>query len=372
MLIKDFIKIIHRLAPPDLAADWDNSGLQVGSANRAVRRVGLALDATLETVASAVDKNCDLLLAHHPLIFRPLKNMQTDHGPAAVIKAAVKSDLTVFSAHTNWDSAARGVAPALAEVLELADGRPLEPAARDFYKLVVFVPAGYEGRMRRALFEAGAGQIGDYDRCWFAAPGQGGFGVPPDGRPFIGRPGQEARTRESRLEVVVPPALVEAAAEAVRSSHPYQEPAFEFQAVKIYGQGQGLGLVGDWNPPRDLLTELGRHLGFPAFKWAGVKPGRVGRVALLPGSGGDFGRLARQRGAEVLITGDVSYHQALEAADLGLTLVDLGHYETEWPGVRRLARLLSGELDCLNLDVECLLLEQRPAWNYQAGGRGAQ
>lgn len=369
MLVKDLIRIMQRLAPPDLAAGWDNSGLQVGSPDQEVRRIGLCLDATVETVAAALARDCDLLLAHHPLIFHPLKNIRTDQGPGAVLKAALAGNLAVFSAHTNWDSAAQGVASALAELLGLRNCRPLEPAARDFLKLVVFVPAGYENRIRRALFEAGAGRIGDYDRCWFAAAGEGGFGIPADGRPFIGRPGQEARVRESRLELILPPDLAGAAAQVVRDHHPYQEPAFEFQAVKIYGPNQGLGVVGEWDPPRDPLAELVRQPDFPAFKWAGPTPGPVDRVALLPGSGGDFGPLARRQGARVLITGDVSYHQALEAADLGLTLIDLGHFETEWPGVLRLARLLKEDLARFEPQVECLTLEQSPAWNYQAGTR---
>lgn len=370
MLIKDFIKIIHQLAPPDLAAEWDNSGLQVGSLHTEVRRIGLSLDATLETVALARANGCDLLLTHHPLIFHPLKNMLTDHGPGAVVKAALAGDLAVFAAHTNWDSATLGVASALAELLELSQSRPLAPAARNFYKLVVFVPAGYENRIRRALFEVGAGQIGEYDHCWFASPGEGGFRIPTEAKPFLGRPGTEARARESRLEVILPPALAEAAAQAVRQHHPYQEPAFELQAVKNYGPNQGLGLLGQWVPPRDLLAELNGRDEFSAFKWAGRQPGLVSRVALLPGSGGDFSRLAHQQGAQVLITGDVGYHQALEAAELGLTLVDLGHFETEWPGVLRLERLLKQEFSQRDLKVECLVLEQTPVWNYQGGAPG--
>jgi len=286
-----------------------------------------------------------------------------------VVKAALAGDLAVFSAHTNWDSATLGVASALAELLELSQSRPLAPAARDFYKLVVFVPAGYENRIRQALFEVGVGKIGEYDRCWFASSGEGGFRVPTEASPFLGRPGMEARTRESRLEVILPPALAEAAVQAVRQRHPYQEPAFELQPVKNYGPNQGSGLLGQWDPPRDLVAELEGRLEFPAFKWAGRRPGLISRVALLPGSGGDFSRLAHQQGAQVLITGDVAYHQALEAADLGLTLVDLGHYETEWPGVIRLERLLKQEFSHRDLKMECLVLEQSPVWHYQLGAR---
>ncbi|MDR0881033.1 MAG: Nif3-like dinuclear metal center hexameric protein [Candidatus Adiutrix sp.] len=366
MQLKDLARVIHRLAPSDLAAEWDNSGLQVGSLNMEIKKIGLALDATAETVGEALAQKCDLLLTHHPLIFKPLKNINTDQGAGALAARALAAGLAIWAAHTNWDCAASGVPQALADLLELTGRQPLEPLARDFYKLVVFLPAGYEGQVRRALCEAGAGVVGDYDRCWFAAPGEGGFNVPAGGHPFIGRTGQEARARESRLEVIIPAALAPAAARSVRASHPYQEPAFEFHPVKIYGAGQGFGLIGHWAPPRDLLAELSRVMGPIPFKWAGPRPERVSRVALLPGSGGSCLALARRSGAEVLITGDASYHQALEAASLGLTLVDLGHFETEWPGLLRLARLLADDLRGPKPEVECLVLNQGPAWRCQS------
>ncbi len=364
MRLRELIDIIHRLAPPDLAENWDNSGLQAGSPDQEITSVGLALDATPQTVEAAVAIGCDLLLTHHPLIFKPLKSIDTDSETGAVLKTALSAGLAIVAVHTNWDSAAGGVAAALADLLELTDREPLEPAVREFYKLVVFVPVGYEARLRRALFEAGAGAVGDYDRCWFETSGEGGFRTPEDGRPFIGEVGGETRTRESRLEVVVPPALVDRAVRAVRLHHPYQEPAFEFHPVKIPGRSQGPGLVGSWNPPRDLLAELTGTVGLSAFKWAGPRPDRVSRVALLPGSGGGYLPLARRRGAQALLTGDVSYHQALTAEGLGVTVVDLGHYETEWPGVERLARALTAELDRRRAGVVCRVLPQARAWHY--------
>ena len=362
MKLKDLAALFHRLAPPDLALDWDNSGLQVGDWNQPVARVGLALDATLATVDRAEAAGCDLLLTHHPLIFHPLKSLDRHSGPGAVIWAAQAAGLAVFSLHTNWDQAAGGVAGALADHLELTAERPLVPAAREFHKLVVFVPEGHEEPLKAALFEAGAGVLGDYERTWFAAPGEGGFQVPSWGRPFIGRPGEEARARESRLEVLVPAARLEQAALAVRSAHPYEEPAFEFQAVKIFPAGQGLGLLARWSPARDLFDELGRRPEFAGFKWAGPRPGRVERLALLPGSGGAYAALARRLGAEALLTGDAGYHQALEAEALGLTLVDLGHFETEWPGLLRLGERLAALLAQAGGDVTCQVLDQAPAW----------
>jgi dinuclear metal center YbgI/SA1388 family protein len=359
--LKDLAGLLHCLAPPDLALDWDNPGLQVGDWDQPITRVGLALDATLATVARAAEAGCDLLLTHHPLIFQPLKSLSKS-GPGAVIWAAQAAGLAVFSLHTNWDQAAGGVAGALADHLELTADRPLVPAAREFQKLVVFVPLGYEDKVKAALFEAGAGVLGDYERTWFAAPGEGGFKVPAAGRPFIGRPGEEARTRESRLEMLVPAGASEEAALAVRRAHPYEEPAFEFQAVKTYPPGQGLGLLARWSPARDLLAELGRRPEFAGFKWAGPRPRLIERLALLPGSGGSYAALARRLGAEALLTGDVGYHQALEAEALGLTLVDLGHFETEWPGLVRLGERLAALLAQAGLDVACQVLDQDPAW----------
>jgi len=365
MLVRDLIKIIHRVAPPDLAAEWDNSGLQIGSPDQPVRKIGLALDVTPQTLALALKAKCDLLLAHHPLLFKPIKNINFDREPGSLIKTAIAGGLTVISAHTNWDSAGRGVARALADLLELQNQRPLETALRDFYKLVVFVPVGYETQVREALFLAGAGRVGGYGKCWFGASGEGGYQAPEDGQPFIGQSGREARTRESRIEVIVPRHLTEAAAEAVLKHHPYEEPAFEFHSVKIYGRDQGLGRLGDWAPPRDVLAELSRVTGLTGFKWAGPRPERVERVALLPGSGGSFVRMAHGLGAQVLITGDVDYHEALEAEGLGLTVVDVGHFESEWPGVLQLARVLREEFERENIEVEWEVLNQSPVWHYE-------
>ncbi len=356
------MRIIHRLAPPELALDWDNSGLQVGSPEAEVVKIGLALDATQNTVREALDAGCDLLFTHHPLIFKPLKSIDAESPEGAVITLAMRGGLSIFAAHTNWDAAALGVADALAELLELEERRPLEPLALDFYKLVVFVPKGYEDKLKDALFEAGAGRIGDYDRVWFASRGEGGFRAPQSGSPFIGQPGEKARTGESRLELILPRARAGAASLAIFKNHPYEEPAFEFYPIKIYGRNQGLGLIGLWPGGRDPLAACREKLGPGLFKYCGPKLGRVERVALLPGSGGSYIRLAKNSGAEVLMTGDVSYHQALEAEHLGLMALDLGHFETERPGLARLKELLDREFERRGEAVECLLLHQESPW----------
>lgn len=365
MRLKDLAKIVQKIAPADLACDWDNPGLQVGSLDQKVTRIGLALDATEKTLASAAQAGCDLLFSHHPLIFKAIKKIDISSYPGTVIAKAASLGIAVFSAHTNWDSSAQGVAQALADRLGLENREPLEPVSRNFLKLVVFVPAGYEPQVREAVFKAGCGVVGDYDDCWFGSRGEGGYRVPPDGQPFIGEKGRETRTGESRLEIILPPSLADLAAATVRASHPYEEPAFEFHSISIPGRSEGAGLLARWPETRNLLLEL-HKAGFSSYKWAGPEPLEVSKVALLPGSGGDYLYLAKARGAEVLITADTKYNQALDSESLGLTLVDLGHFETEWPGVEKLAGILEAELRRMNFEVDCLVLNQPCPWRYHA------
>ena len=362
MKVRDLIQLIHRVAPPGLASDWDNSGLQVGTSDHAVSKIALAMDATPHTVQQAIESGCELLLTHHPLIFKPLKNIDFSQGTGRIIKMAQAHGLAIVAAHTNWDCASGGMALALAEALNLRPENPLEPSELDCLKLVVFVPEGHEETLREALFKAGAGSTGTYDSCWFGASGQGGFTAPLDGKPFIGQAGQKTQTSEIRLEMVVPHGKKLEIIKAIFAAHPYEEPAFELHSVKIFGRDQGLGLICHWDQPRNLFEELNRFSN--AYKWAGPCPELVKRVALLPGSGGGYLSLAKRQGAEVLITADVSYHQAQEADELGMTVVDLGHFESEWPGVVSLGVRLEAELKSFGADVKCLVLPRQGLWNY--------
>lgn len=365
MKLNELVNIIHRLAPPHLAADWDNFGLATGSLEQSIEKIGLALDATLQTVAQAEAAGCNLLLTHHPLIFKPIKNLDGAALPGAVLTAAMRINLAIFSVHTNWD--AIGMASALADLLELREQWPLEAIPQKFYKLVVFVPIGYEEKIKKALFRLGAGSIGNYDCTWFAAQGEGGFTVPVNGQPFIGQAGYGARTRETRLEMIIPVDLLDRTARVIWQNHPYEEPAFEFHPIITYERGQGMGIFGQWSPSRDFFEEVDRCLNLVDYKWAGPRPGRVRRVAIMPGSGASYLKAAHQVGAEVFITGDTGYHKALEAVELGLTLVDLGHFETEWPGLIHLAEALTHELERLESDIKCQVLAQTRPWTYEYG-----
>jgi dinuclear metal center YbgI/SA1388 family protein len=335
---REILSLIDSFAPFSLALDWDNSGFQAGDPEKPVRVVAVSLDPTLSAVETALGKGADLLVAHHPLVFKPLNGVVAGRPQTGALIRAIQAELPVISAHTNWDAA--GMGPALAELLELKVEGFLEPASADLLKIVVFVPEGSERQVSEALFEAGAGQIGAYSRCSFRAAGLGGFLPPPDASPYIGVSGVYTETAEYRLEAVLPASLRDRCAAAARAAHPYEEPAFEFYRMEATGTF-GFGIAGVWDPPRPPLPWLAARLGVRDLAVAGPVPPSVRRAALLPGAGASYLPQAKGAGCEVLITGDLTHHQALLAEELGIGVISAGHHETETPGVRRLADELS-------------------------------
>ncbi len=360
MRLLDLFKQLEKYMPLDLAQAWDNCGLQLGSWEAEIDKVALSLDASLETVEMALKEQCQLLLCHHPLFFKPPKNLDLSSPLGAIVQRALAGGLNIISFHTNWDAAQNGVAYALAEKLELGNLKSLEAQSRSFYKLAVYIPKGHVEKIRKAIFAAGAGHIGNYDLCSFNVEGTSTFRVPQTGHPFIGQRGEETTVQEICLTAILPQNKMAAVSRAILNSHPYEEPAFEFSPIHVMAANQGLGLIGHWETARDPRQMLREKLGLKHLKWAGPLKSTVKKVALLPGSGGNYVDLAVKGGAEVLITGDASYHQAQRAQELGLFLIDAGHFETEWPGVEKMAQLVNG------CDLEKIILPQKNFWNYEA------
>ncbi|MDR3155420.1 MAG: Nif3-like dinuclear metal center hexameric protein [Deltaproteobacteria bacterium] len=358
MKASGILSLIDSFAPFSLALDWDNSGFQAGDPEKEVARAAVCLDPTPEAVDEAAGRGADVLVAHHPLIFKPLRQVTAGRPQTEALLRAVRAGLAVISAHTNWDAA--GMAPALATALELAPKGFLEPVAADLLKIVVFVPVGSERDVSEALFDAGAGRIGAYTRCSFRAGGLGGFLPPRDSSPFIGEPEAYTETEELRLEAALPASLRDRCADAVRAAHPYEEPAFEFYRMEATG-AYGFGLWGEWDPPREPLAWIAERLGTSALACAGHIPARVQRAALLPGSGASYIPQAKAAGCEILVTGDLTHHQALLARELDLGVVSAGHLETEAPGTER----LMAELSARAPEVDFFLIRQRspmPTW----------
>ncbi len=346
---REIAEAVEKIAPGALAEDWDNVGLQVGDPGGEVNSVLVALTPLPEVFEEAEGVGADLLLFHHPLIFRALESVNTASYPGELIARAVKGNLSVYAAHTNYDAAPGGVSVALADSLGLAGPLGIVVPRGGLRKLVVFIPEENADEISDALTEAGAGVIGDYTHCTFRSPGTGTFFGGEGTDPYAGEKGRLERVPELRLETVVPAHTASRAAAAVRAAHPYEEPALDVYPVDGHPEGCGYGRVGmlpEPLTPEELRDRVSDSLGFPAHLVADPDPGRrIERVAVLGGSGGSFLREAAASGADAYVTGDLDYHDALLAESLGLVAVDAGHAATELPSLEPLARRLAGLVD---------------------------
>ncbi|MBN2027365.1 MAG: Nif3-like dinuclear metal center hexameric protein [Actinobacteria bacterium] len=356
----EIIELLEELAPPHLAEDWDNIGLQVGSARSEIDAVLVSLDPTPVVIAEARRRGAGMLVCHHPAIFRPLSRVVADEPAGALLQDAICSGVAVYAAHTNLDSSPQGVNVALAEVFSLQEHVPLvHSAAGEAYKLVTFLPAEHVAALSAALFEAGAGVIGDYAGCSFRVQGKGTFTPGPGSHPAYGSEAGPNELSEARLEMVMGADRMGDVVKALLASHPYEEPAYDI--YRLYKPtGAGSGRVGDLPEPVSLghlARECRRRLGNPAVRLAGDPSVAVRRLAVCGGSGGKLAVPALEAGAQALITGDVGHHEAQEALAVGLAVIDAGHYHTERPVVPHLAALLEGAAERAGIKVEILVSE---------------
>lgn len=366
-LVGEIIAIMDEIAPPACAEEWDRVGLQVGSPSWEITAALVALDATIEVVEEAKRKDAGLIICHHPPLFRPLSRLVVDEPLGALIQRALVDKVAVFAAHTNLDAAELGVSAHLAEILRLKNHEPLiSPAFAARLKLVTFVPPEHAERVSAALFKAGAGNIGDYGGCSFRAKGTGTFFPGPASSPAVGEVGKNNQVEEIRLEVVADETDLGEILRALRQSHPYEEPACDIYTIKTPA-ASALGRVGDLPQPlevRELARLCSRVLENPGVRWGGDPRAVVERVAVCGGSGGDMVGAAMKAEAQALVTGDVGYHQAREAVDRGLAIIDAGHYHTERPVVARLAALLREKAGSRDLEVGILASDARTdPWN---------
>lgn len=341
VLRQDVVAFLDGLFPPTLAEEWDRSGVQVGPLDRPCRRVVVALD--FELALARTLSGVDLVVTHHPLLFRPLIQVIPDTPLGAKVAALLQAGTSCYAVHTPYDTARGGLGELLAGYVGLVEARPLVPRGR-LVKLAVFVPASHEEAVAEALFAAGAGQIGRYGRCSFRTPGIGTF-LPGEGaRPHLGEVGREQRVDEVRLETVVPAERLPAVLAAMSGAHPYEEVAYDVYPLDNASPLHGLGRVGDLAQPapaRDVVRRFGRALGGVEPQALYGDPARmVRRVALSGGNGSELWDQALAAGAELYLTGELGYHHGLAAAEAGLTAVAFGHRETERPFVSHVARLL--------------------------------
>lgn len=324
------IQRFEEWAPKQLAYEKDRIGLLIGSLNKKVKKVMVTLD-VLENVADeAAKKDVDLIIAHHPVIFHPLKTVRSDEGQGKIVTTCIKHDIAVYAAHTNLDIAEGGVNDMLAERLELQQPQILqETYTEPLYKLAVYVPESRYERLRQAIGDAGAGAIGNYSHCTFSLRGEGTF-LPEDGtHPFIGHAGEMAHAEERKVETIVPEHLLKSVIQKVLKAHPYEEPAYDIYPLQNKGKAYGLGRIGKLSEPvlfGDYCRMVKEMLGLEGLRAIGSLNEKVQTIAVSGGDGNSLIPFARYQGADVLITGDVYYHTAHDALLCGLKVIDAGHH----------------------------------------------
>lgn len=363
------ISWIEELAPKNLAADWDNVGLQLGNPQNQISKVLISLDVNEKVAEEAISNGAELIVCHHPYIFKPLKNLRSDLPQGRVLSQLIQGQVALYVAHTNWDCAEQGVNQVLADLFSLEETAVLQVTHTEkLFKIVVYVPKGYEEQVLTALSKNGAGWIGNYSNCSFQVAGKGTF-MPQDGaNPFIGVRGNVEKVDEYRIETIVPETKLKTAINAMIKAHPYEEVAYDIYSLHNAGKTAGLGVVGSLNHPVSLkqMVEITKQkLAVEAVKVVGDLDKVIKKVSICGGSGSDLISTAAFRGADLLITGDVGYHQAQAAEAAGIALIDAGHYATEVVSMEKMAQLLEKKIKETGKIVKIVVSKiKTEPWHY--------
>lgn len=323
------IQFLEQLAPKHYAMPDDKIGLQLGTLHKEIKKVMIALDVVDAVVDEAIEQEVDLIIAHHAIIYRPLLNIQTDTPAGRLYEKLIKHDIAVYIAHTNLDVAEGGINDMMAEAIGLTDLKLLTETQTELLKkLIVYVPEDYQLLVQQAMFNAGAGTMGQYSHCSFTSAGTGSFLAEAEAEPFIGKIGKIERVTEMRLETIVPARLERKVIQAMLKSHPYEEVAYDLYTLDRIGRTFGLGRVGKL-PDQILLEDLAEKVKsafeVPRVRVVGDLQRSISKVAVLGGAGSHYLKQAYFAGADVLITGDIDYHSAQDALANGLAIIDPGH-----------------------------------------------
>ena len=362
--LRDIVNLLENRYPSAWAVPGDRVGLEVGHPAQPVAAILVALEATPAVVAEAGHRGAQLLLTHHPLLYRPLEDVREDRPGGRLVADLLRARLAMVSCHTNLDIAPGGLNDFLAQALELTGVEVLTPTTRDpWYKLAVFVPIGYEDRVRQTLGDAGLGVIGRYSHCSFASPGQGTYRPLPGARPFRGETGQLSRAEESRLEILVPESLLPAALTRLKETHPYEEAAYDLYPVRHPGTPLGLGRIGAWSAPRpfdQVMAAFKELFGVDTVQVWGRPPRQVQRLALCSGSGGDLLADALSRGAQIYLTGEVRHHQVPPGLLEDFAVAAVGHFASEVVFMEPWARQLRELFQEAGLGLEVMVAASQP------------
>ncbi len=357
MKVKDIAAAIQSIAPAELALDWDNVGLLTGEAEKNVTNVMLTIDITKEVLAEAIKARADMIISYHPVIWNGLKKITAD-GEASVVYELIRAGIAVYSIHTSLDILRGGVNDALAEMLGIVEPKPVgdfvaNPAENKF-KLVVFTPKDHADKVAQAVYEAGAGKLGNYSNCGFRTQGQGTF-LPQEGaKPAIGQQGKFETVEELRFETIVPADKLDATVAAMRQAHPYEMPAFDIFKMYHTEPVLGLGRMGTLAQPLEMeqiIERIKQHTSAKYMGFIGPKKRTVNSAAVCAGSCGKIISSVISAGCDLYLTGELKHHLALAAQEAGLSCICLSHTVSERFMLTRLCRQLNEITEGLNIEL---------------------
>lgn len=332
MTVGELTKYLEDWAPPGVAWEKDNVGLQIGSRGETIKNIMLCLELDDEVLREAIQNKCNFIFTHHPLIFKPIKRLDTEKDSnAKLIEKCIKNNLIVYSAHTNLDFTKDGVSFELAKTLKLEHIRFLELEESNQFKVIVFVPQINLDKVAEAVFNAGGGKIGEYENCSFRLNGEGTFKGSTFSNPAIGKKNRFEKVNEVRFEFIVNSWKLNKVITALVNSHPYEEPAYDIYPLKNKNLNYGAGAIGDLTKEmsrKDFLSHTCKALKTKAIKFCDGKNRAIRKVAVCGGAGSELLNAAIERGADAFVTADIKYHAYHDAAGK-ILLIDAGHYETE-------------------------------------------
>ncbi len=331
MILSEISNFLEQIAPLSYQESYDNSGLLVGNPQKEVKKALISLDCTEEVVDEAIREGADLIISHHPIVFSGLKKFNGKTYIERVVMKAIRNDIALYAIHTNLDNVYQGVNHKIIEKIGLKDAQILSPKRGLLKKLVTFIPAAYSEQLRTALFEAGAGNIGEYSECSYESSGQGTFKASLAAKPFTGKKEERHTENEQRIEFVFQDYLESKLIRVLKTVHPYEEPAYDVYRLENKYEGVGSGMIARLDEPvegHDFLRLLKERLDLKLIRYTKLLDKNIQKVAVCGGSGSFLLKEAIAAGADIFITADYKYHQFFDAEDK-IIIADIGHYESE-------------------------------------------
>lgn len=331
MKISEIISVLEKKAPLAYQESYDNAGLIIGNQLMDCSGILCTLDITAELIQEAIQTKCNLIVAHHPIIFKGLTKINGKNYVEQIVILAIKNDIAIYAIHTNLDNISDGVNSTIAKQLGLVNTKILAPKANGLVKLVSFVPIEFAENVREALFAAGAGNIGEYSETSFSMNGVGSFKGSERANPVIGKKGIKALVKEERVEVILPSFLQSVVLNALKKAHPYEEVAYDFYPLNNENQLVGSGMIGELSQaitPTEFLQLLKLTFGLSVVKHTNFIHQKVKKIAFCGGSGSFLIQHAKSANADFFVSSDIKYHEFFEA-DNKLVIADIGHWESE-------------------------------------------